>query len=140
MSDVIIEPLHASYDMNHVCINGHLEDETDDSQSVEKINNIILLCEKVQKDVLSQPLPHCSSLMLEKSSPKRPIPSTSRKSGSESVRSVILGISALFSSTVSNPPIKALDSRVGTTCSYCKYGGPSGSFPSAKKLMTLKTF
>ena len=46
MSDVLIEPLHASYDMNHVCINGHHEDETDDSQSVEKINNIILLYEK----------------------------------------------------------------------------------------------
>ena len=70
MSDVITEPLHASYDMNYICINGHREDETDDNQSVEKINNIILLCEKVQKDVLSQPLPHCSSLMLEKLSPK----------------------------------------------------------------------
>lgn len=69
MSDVITEPLHASYDMNYICINEHREDETDDNQSVEKINNIILLCEKVQKDVLSQPLPHCSSLMLEKLSP-----------------------------------------------------------------------
>ena len=67
MSDVIDKsPYAIEMRLN---FNKNLSGSTD-NENVMKFDNLILLCEKVQRDVLSQPLPNYSSLMLEKLSLK----------------------------------------------------------------------